>query len=122
MRVRAFLFAVLTAVATLAVAAVPTGAAPSAAGPGEVCFWTKPGQMGEGWCYRPGGYAELPGNLHDNAYSVRSDYNGSVWAIDWTRHGCVFREIRAYEFDDNWDWGNKIDGVDSSRPADCQPG
>ncbi|WP_237773411.1 hypothetical protein [Streptomyces luteocolor] len=125
----AALAAALTAVALTALggasatASPAAPAAPAAAGPGEVCFWPEPGQMGGGaWCYRPGGYAEAGGGVHRHAGSFRSDYNGSVFAIHFPRWGgCVYREIRAWDTSDNWDWGGKLDGVDSEK-RDCQPG
>ncbi|GGO58130.1 MULTISPECIES: hypothetical protein [Streptomyces] len=88
-------------------------------GPGEVCFWTQPGQHGTGWCYKPPGYADLPESHHDKTASFRSDVNKNLYAIDWTRDTCYSRLIRAYEFSDNWSWGSRIDGI-SDKTEGCQ--
>ncbi|MDH2388360.1 hypothetical protein QCN29_06080 [Streptomyces sp. HNM0663] len=100
-------------VSASAASASPTSASASAEerGPGEVCFWTEPGQHGSGWCYRPPGYADVPASHHDKTASFRSDANRSVYAIDWGRNGCHHRLIRPYDFSDNWSWGSRIDGV-----------
>lgn len=110
----------------LGVAAAPAGAAAGAGGaralPEHVCFWTEPGQHGNSWCYRPGGYAEVPVPVKRNAHSFSSDVNASTYAISWTRWGCIYREIRAYDYSDQWDWADKLDGMDSNVPADCERG
>ncbi|WP_267246300.1 hypothetical protein [Streptomyces sp. PR69] len=105
--------AVLTALTpALASPAPASPAAPAGErGPGEVCFWTKPGQHGTGWCYKPPGYADVPESHHDKTASFRSDVNQNVYAIDWGRNGCHYRLIRPYDFSDNWSWGSRIDGV-----------
>ncbi|WP_240139360.1 hypothetical protein [Streptomyces sp. MUM 178J] len=94
-----------------AASAPPRSASVEERGPGEVCFWTEPGQHGAGWCYRPPGYADVPASHHDKTASFRSDANRSVYAIDWGRNGCHHRLIRPYDFSDNWSWGSRIDGV-----------
>ncbi|GHE50197.1 hypothetical protein GCM10018785_19800 [Streptomyces longispororuber] len=118
---------VLTAVAAaaaltpaLATAAPAAAAGPDVArGPGEVCFWTQPGQHGTGFCYRPPGYRDLPESHHDKTASFRSDVNQNIYAIDWGRHDCYYRLIRPYDFSDNWSWGSRIDGV-SDKTEGCQ--
>lgn len=119
---RTRLAAGLLAIATVA-GGLTLGATQAVAGPGEVCFWPEPGQMGGGaWCYTPGGYAEAPDGIQRHAGSFRSDYNGSVFAIHYPRWGgCVYREIRAWDISDNWDWAGKLDGVDSDK-RECEPG
>ncbi|QCX81743.1 hypothetical protein C9F11_40815 [Streptomyces sp. YIM 121038] len=88
-------------------------------GPGEVCFWTQPGQHGTGFCYKPPGYRDLPDSHHDKTASFRSDANQNLYAIDWGRHDCYYRLIRPYDFSDNWSWGSRIDGV-SDKDEGCQ--
>jgi hypothetical protein len=123
--------ALAAALLTLLAAATPTTAATTAATPGtatthraasgEVCFWTRAGQHGESWCYRPTGYAEVPAFLHDNAAAFHSWADIDVYAIDWARDACYWRLIRAGDLADNWPWGARIDGV-SHETMGCQPG
>lgn len=132
MRLRSALLATaltasLAALAPTASAAPDSAPAPgsrptAAAIPGQVCFWTGAGQMGNAWCYRPGGYAEVEPPVQRNAHSFRSDYNGTVYAISWQSWGCVYREIRPYDYSDDWEWATKLDGVDSGIPSGCQQG
>jgi hypothetical protein len=112
----------LIATFTLLAAFVPAHTADAAArGPGEVCFWTEPGQHGIGWCYKPPGYTDLPDSHHDKTASFRSDVNRDLYAIDWTRDGCVYRLIRAYDYSDNWEFGARIDGIGDTNMG-CQQG
>lgn len=124
----------LRAAATTAVfAALLTAVAPSATAeptatrvatpPGQVCFWTKPGMMGQAWCYGPPGYAEAENGTQRNAYSFESRYNGTVYAISYgAGSSCVYREIRADDYDENWTaWATKLDGV-SHETMGCEPG
>lgn len=116
--------ALLAALAPAIVSTAPASAsAPGAGaverGPGEVCFWTQPGQHGTGWCYKPPGYADVPESHHDKTASFRSDANQNLYAIDWGRHDCYYRLIRPYDFSDNWSWGSRIDGV-SDKTEGCQ--
>ncbi|MFE0131437.1 hypothetical protein ACFWY6_07620 [Streptomyces sp. NPDC059037] len=104
-----------------AVAEPPTSRA--AAAPGQVCFWTKPGMMGQGWCYGPPGYAEAENGTQRNAYSFESRANSSVYAISYgPGAGCVYREIRKDDYDENWTaWATRLDGV-SHEKLGCEPG
>ncbi|MGW7364604.1 hypothetical protein ACWGI8_14535 [Streptomyces sp. NPDC054841] len=115
--------ALLTALAPALLPTPAAGAAQSGAaagrGPGQVCFWTGAGQHGDGWCYGPPGYADVPEFLHDRAASFRSDVNRDLYAIDWGRDACYYRLIRAYDFSDNWSWGSRIDGV-ADTPMGCE--
>ncbi|MFJ2769827.1 hypothetical protein [Streptomyces sp. NPDC087300] len=124
----------LRAAATTAVfAALLTAVAPSATAeptatrlatpPNQVCFWTKPGMMGQAWCYGPPGYAEAENGTQRNAYSFESRVNGTVYAISYgAGSSCVYREIRKDDYDENWTaWATKLDGV-SHETMGCEPG
>jgi hypothetical protein len=113
--------------AVLAATAPAAGAAPrapsAAAAPGQVCFWTKPGMLGQIWCYGPPGYAEAENGTQRQAYSFESRVNGSVFAISYGRGGgCTYREIRKDDYDENWTaWATKLDGV-SNTTMGCEQG
>ncbi|MFE0197780.1 hypothetical protein ACFW0I_18820 [[Kitasatospora] papulosa] len=114
--------AALAAALSPALLPAPAGAVPVAPpAPGQVCVWTAAGQHGTGWCYSPPGYRDVPGFLHDNAASFRSDVNRDVYAIDWARGTCYARLIRAYDHSDNWSWGSRIDGV-ADTDQGCEAG
>ncbi|MEU3736132.1 MULTISPECIES: hypothetical protein [unclassified Streptomyces] len=120
---------------TAAVAALLTAAAPSATAephaartrvatpPGQVCFWTKPGMMGQAWCYGPPGYAEAENGTQRSAHSFESRANGSVYAISYgSGSSCVYREIRKDDYDEDWTaWATKLDGV-SHETMGCEQG
>ncbi|MGW5862426.1 hypothetical protein ACWFRJ_09685 [Streptomyces sp. NPDC055239] len=124
-----------TAVVTAAVAALLTAVAPSATAephatrpgvatpPGRVCFWTEPGMMGQAWCYGPPGYAEAENGTQRHAYSFESRINGTVYAISFgAGSSCLYREIRADDYDENWTaWATKLDGV-SDTTMGCEQG
>ncbi|MEV0317790.1 hypothetical protein ACIBKX_03505 [Streptomyces sp. NPDC050658] len=112
--------ALFTAVAPAAVA--EPSAAPAATPPGRICFWTQPGMMGQSWCYGPPGYAEAENGTQRNAHSFESRYNGSVYAISYgSGSSCVYREIRTDDYDEDWSWAGKLDGV-SHETMGCEPG
>ncbi|CAL9676853.1 hypothetical protein [Streptomyces sp. enrichment culture] len=114
---------VTTAAATAAFAAVLTFSAPTAqAAPGKVCFWTGPDETGTAWCYSPSGYAEAGPGVARNVHSFSSHVDRTVYAISYgSGSGCLYREIPAFDFSDNWQWGGKLDGV-SDTTMGCQPG
>ncbi|MFG2497278.1 hypothetical protein ACGFSB_03535 [Streptomyces sp. NPDC048441] len=118
-----------TAAVTAALAAVLTAVAPSATAeshvatpPGRVCFWSQPGMMGQSWCYGPPGYAEAENGTQRQAHSFESRYNGTVYAISYgSGSSCVYREIRSDDYDEDWSWATKLDGV-SHETMGCEPG
>lgn len=117
--------ALATVITTAFLSAAPASAvsAPEGASQGEVCFYTEPGYAGASWCYRPPGYADVPGSLHDNAASFESNADVTVYAIDWVRPGeCLYRTIWTGDRSTNWEWRNKLDAVQSVQPTDCQRG
>ncbi|MEV5320872.1 hypothetical protein AB0K92_25035 [Streptomyces sp. NPDC052687] len=93
---------------------------PSQAAPGEVCFYTEPGYRGASWCYRPWGYSDVPGFLHDKARSFESNSDVVVYAIDHAGGACYQRRIWVGDRDPNWSWGTRIDGV-GTDPQGCEP-
>lgn len=113
---------VAAGVFTVALAlSVPLVAGPTAqAAPGEVCFYTEPGYRGASWCYRPGGYTDVPGFLHDRARSFESNSDVVVYAIDHSGGNCYHRRIWVGDRDPNWSWGSRIDGV-ATDPQGCEP-
>ncbi|MFE6161031.1 hypothetical protein ACFQ7F_19195 [Streptomyces sp. NPDC056486] len=124
-----------TATVTAALAALLTAVAPSATAephatqpraatpPGQVCFWTEPGMMGQAWCYGPPGYAEAENGTQRHAYSFESRANGTVYAISFgSGSSCLYREVRKDDYDENWTaWGTKLDGV-SDTTMGCEQG
>ncbi|MYW70015.1 hypothetical protein GTY65_39075 [Streptomyces sp. SID8379] len=112
------------AVLTLAAGAAPAAAAPDSramSGPGQVCFWTEPGQHGQAWCYAPPGYAEAENGTQRHAASFESRAGQTVYAISYTVSNCLYREIRPDDYDENWVWANKLDGV-SDNTMGCERG
>ncbi|MEN2424220.1 hypothetical protein AABB02_39720 [Streptomyces rimosus] len=116
---------ITTIAATAAFAAALPFSAPTAQAtpPGRICFWTEPGMMGQSWCYGPPGYAEAENGTQRHAYSFESRYNGTVYAISYgAGSSCLYREIRADDYDENWTaWAGKLDGV-SHETMGCEPG
>ncbi|MGW5732328.1 MULTISPECIES: hypothetical protein [Streptomyces] len=115
--------AVLTATAPSATAGHETAERHAVSAPGQVCFWSEPGMMGHAWCYGPPGYAEAENGTQRHAYSFESRVNGSVYAISYgPGSGCVYREIRKDDYDENWTaWAKKLDGVSDSTMG-CEQG
>jgi len=117
----------LAGVAAALTLTAPTAAAPAgatrAAGPGQVCFWTEPGQHGQAWCYAPPGYAEAENGTQRHAYSFDSRVDGTVYAISYgPGNSCLYREIRKDDYDENWEaWATKFDGVSDNRMG-CEAG
>ncbi|QNP66763.1 hypothetical protein [Streptomyces genisteinicus] len=112
----------LTGVAALVVAlsAAPGPAAASA--PGKACFWSEPGQGGGSWCYTPGGYAEAAPPVQRHARSFDNRSGGSVYAIHFGDRGCLHRELRTDDYDDDWTaWATLLDGV-SDTTMGCAQG
>lgn len=115
--------ALLTAAAPTATAGTHTASERAVAAPGQVCFWSEPGMMGQAWCYGPPGYAEAENGTQRHAYAFESRVNTSVYAISYgPGAGCVYREIRTDDYDENWTaWAKKLDGV-SDTTMGCEPG
>ncbi|MFI0983590.1 hypothetical protein ACH4SP_42100 [Streptomyces sp. NPDC021093] len=116
----------ITAVAAVFATTLPfstvTEQTAQATPPGRVCFWTQPGMMGQSWCYGPPGYAEAENGTQRNAHSFESRYNGTVYAISYgSGSSCVYREIRTDDYDEDWAWAGKVDGV-SHETMGCEPG
>lgn len=92
--------------------------------PGQVCFWPERGEQGtEGaWCYdsRRGGFAEPAAHVFHHARSFSSQADEVVYALHFPPSGpCLQRTITALEYSENWDWWDKLDGVDSTPHEDC---
>ncbi|RLV04380.1 hypothetical protein CTZ27_10435 [Streptomyces griseocarneus] len=114
--------------AFVAAALTPPAAQASPASPavprGQVYFWPGPGQTGAGgaWAYTPPGYREADARIKRRAYSFESNATVSVYAIYDTRNGCLYREIRPGDYDNNWTaWAAKFDGV-SNTTQGCERG
>ncbi|MEU8890759.1 hypothetical protein [Streptomyces sp. NPDC048442] len=91
--------------------------------PGDVCFYSEPGYHGASWCYRPYGYIDVPEQVHRKAASFESNADVTVYAIHWVRPGeCLYRTIWTGDRSTGWEWRDRLDAVQSVRPADCQPG
>ncbi|OAQ22591.1 hypothetical protein K457DRAFT_131169 [Linnemannia elongata AG-77] len=89
--------------------------------PGEITFFEKPNQMGSTWVYRPPGYNDAPSPLKHNAYSFETTADITVYAISIQTGGsCLYNEIRPNDYDNNWTWATKFDGVSDSK-MDCEP-
>ncbi|MGW7414989.1 hypothetical protein [Streptomyces sp. NPDC054863] len=123
--------ALLTTVAL--VAAVPsatahtTRAVPAAeaALPGYVCFWPEPEETGAGggWCYNGTGYAEAAPHVKRHAKSFSNQTQDTFYALSFPREGgCLYRTVYGGDYSGFWEWWDKLDGVQRSRPTDCRPG
>ncbi|MCM2412730.1 MULTISPECIES: hypothetical protein [unclassified Streptomyces] len=111
--------------ASLAAPALLTTPGAEAVPPGQVYFWPDANQMGAGgaWAYTPPGYREADPRVKRHAFSFDSHAPGSVFAISFQPGGgCLFREIRPDDYDNNWTaWATKFDGV-SDTAMGCEPG
>ncbi len=85
-------------------------------GDGKVCFYAEPEYRGASWCYRPSGYAEVPGQLHGRARSFRAASGLIVYAIDHGPDGrCYARKIWVDDRSADWAWGSRMDGVSTDK-------
>lgn len=114
-------------VAALATTAAPPLVPPASALPGHVCFWPEPGETGAGggWCYNPadGGFAVPPDRVLRHAKSFSSQVDRTVYALHFPRQGpCLQRTIWGGDYSGNWEWWDKLDAVDTTPHADCEPG
>ncbi|MCC3771596.1 hypothetical protein [Streptomyces sp. UNOC14_S4] len=92
--------------------------------PGQVYFWPEQGQMGPGgaWAYTPPGYREADARVKRHAFSFDSHARVSVYSISHRSGGCLYREIRPDDYDNNWTaWATKFDGV-SDTTMGCERG
>jgi hypothetical protein len=89
-----------------------------------VCFYIDTSWEGGSWCYSPPGYTNVPDYIHDNAVSFSTPgLTSFVYVIDWARGNmCYYRKISPGDHRRNWDFGRRLDGVDSVLPEGCQPG
>ncbi|MDG4859731.1 hypothetical protein P8605_16495 [Streptomyces sp. T-3] len=118
------------AFSTLALAALPgasaQASAPAPALPGKVCFWSQPNEHDPqgGWCYTPGtGFAVPAEHVLRKARSFTSQVNQTVYALHFPGSGpCLHRTIYGGDYDMDWEWGSKLDAIQTDRPTDCQPG
>lgn len=116
------------ALVLLCAALVPTTApTPALALPGHVCFWPEPGETGAGggWCYDParGGFAVPDDRVLRHARSFTSQVDRTVYALHFPAQGpCLQRVIRGGDYSENWEWWDKLDAVDTTAHADCEPG
>ncbi|SBU98588.1 hypothetical protein YW5DRAFT_05945 [Streptomyces sp. Ncost-T6T-1] len=112
------------AAALFATALPMTLAAPSsAAEPGQVCFYSQPGHEGDSWCYTPGtGFADAPETVRGKARSFESSAGETVYALHFPAGGgtCQARTIHPGDYSSDWQWGSRLDAVDSTPLADCE--
>ncbi|CAM5243994.1 hypothetical protein GCM10010329_44040 [Streptomyces spiroverticillatus] len=123
----ALLVAVPSATAQPVLRTPSASAAPAApaALPGYVCFWSEPEEHGAGggWCYNGTGYSEAEPRVKRHAKSFSNQTQDTFYALHFLRDGgCLYRTIYGGDYSPNWEWWEKFDGVQRSRPADCQPG
>ncbi|MER6999410.1 hypothetical protein [Streptomyces sp. NPDC000410] len=129
---RLYAAALLTAFAFNAVAPATATAEPartlpviSSALPGHVCFWPEPEEMGPGggWCYNGTGYSEAAPHVKRHAKSFSNQSQDTFYAIHFPREGgCLYRTIYGGDYAPHWEWWEKLDGVQRTRPSDCSPG
>lgn len=128
MRLRAAaLSTVVCAAATPAAATGPgrTPPAVEAALSGHVCFWPEPDEMGPGGgrCYNGTGFAEAAPHVKRHAKSFSNQSQETFYALHFPAGGgCLYRMVHGGDCASYWEWWDKLDGVQSSRPTDCSPG
>lgn len=97
-------------------------------GPARLCLLlARAGETGAGggWCYDPGrgGFAVPADRVLRHARSFGSQVDKTVYALYLPAHGpCLQRVIRGGDYSENWEWWDKLDAVDTTPHADCQPG
>jgi hypothetical protein len=92
---------------------------------GEPPFCRPPYEMGSGGgrCYNGTGFAEAAPHVERHAKSFSNQSQETFCALHFPAGGgCLYRTVHGGDYASYWEWWDKLDGVQSSRPTDCSPG